>query len=182
MKSNIALIGFMGTGKSEIGRVLAGKLGWRFVEVDQLVEEMAGKTITEIFRQDGEITFREMEIEATRRVSQGIEQVISCGGGIVLNKINTDRLKDTSRMVYLIASPRTILERTSKDSAERPLLDVPDPAQRIRELLKSRRPFYEQTADIIIDTSKLSSEAAADHIINRLKEDESFDLRKQSDR
>jgi len=181
MKTNIALIGFMGTGKSAIGKALAEKLGWRFVEVDQLVEEMAGKTIPEIFQQDGEIGFREMEIEATRRVAQGTEQVISCGGGIVLNRINTDRLKKTSRMVYLIASPRTILRRTSRDSTERPLLDVPDPAQRIRELLKSRRPFYEQTADIIIDTSKLSSEAVADQIIDRLKEDASFNLRKQSD-
>lgn len=176
MKTNIALIGFMGTGKSAIGSALAAKLGWRFVEIDQLIEEMAGKAIPEIFQQNGEIAFRELEIKATKKVAQGKRQVIACGGGMVLNKINVDRLRETSRMVYLRASLRKILERTSKDRNDRPLLDVPDPAQRSQELLDFRKPFYERAADVMINTSRLSIDRIADLIINRLKEDEGFNL------
>ncbi|HEY42052.1 MAG TPA: shikimate kinase [Dehalococcoidia bacterium] len=176
MKSNIALIGFMGTGKSAVGKAVAGKLGREFVEMDSLIEEMAGKPIPDIFEQDGEIAFRELEIEATKRVAQGSRQVIACGGGMVLNKINVDRLRETSRMVYLKASPRKILERTSADANDRPLLDVTNPAQRIRELLDFRKPFYERSADIIVNTSRLSTDKLADLIIHMLKEDEGFNL------
>lgn len=178
MRSNIALIGFMGTGKSAVGKALAKKLGREFVEMDSLIEEMAGKSIPEIFQQDGEITFREMEIKVTKKVAQGSMQVMACGGGIVLNKINTDRLRETSRMVYLKTSPQKILERTASDDNERPLLTVPDPAQRIRELLDFRKPFYQYSADITINTSKLSIDKITDLIINRLKEDEGFNLKK----
>jgi shikimate kinase len=176
MRSNIALIGFMGTGKSAVGRALAEKLDREFVEMDSQIEEMAGKPIPDIFEQDGEITFRELEIEVTKNVAQKARQVIACGGGMVLNKINVDRLRETSWMVYLKASPRKILERTSSDNNERPLLDMPDPAQRIRELLDFRKPFYERSADITINTSRLSVEKVAEQIISRLKEDEGLNL------
>jgi shikimate kinase len=176
MKTNIALIGFMGTGKSAVGKALAEKLGLKFVEMDWLIEEMAGKPIPDIFQQDGEIAFRELEIEVTKKVAQGSRQVIACGGGMVLNKINVDRLRETSRMVYLKSSPRKIMERTSADTNERPLLEVPDPAQLIRELLDFRKPFYERSADITINTSRLSINKVTDLIIYRLKEDEDFNL------
>ena len=176
MRSNIALIGFMGTGKSAVGRALAEKLGREFVEMDSLIEKMAGKSIPAIFEQDGEIAFREMEIEATKKVARGNNQVIACGGGMVLNKINVDRLRETSRMVYLKASPQIIMERTSTDANERPLLNVPDPVKRVRELLDFRKPFYERSADITIDTSRLSIDKIADLIINRLRENEGFNL------
>jgi shikimate kinase len=176
MRTNIALIGFMGTGKSAVGKALAEKLGLKFVEMDLLIEEMAGKPIPDIFQQNGEITFRELEIEVTKRVAKKTGQVIACGGGMVLNKINVDRLRETSRMVYLKASPRKILERTSADTNDRPLLDVPDPVQRIRELLDFRKPFYERSADITINTSRLNIDKVADVITNRLKEDEGFNL------
>ena len=94
----------------------------------------------------------------------------------MLNKINVDRLRETSRMVYLKASPRKILERTSADANDRPLLDVTNPAQRIRELLDFRKPFYERSADIIVNTSRLSTDKLADLIIHMLKEDEGFNL------
>ena len=176
MKRNIALTGFMGSGKSAVGKVLAGRLGRRFVELDDVIEEMAGKSIPDIFRQDGEIAFRELEIEATGRVSKGSDLVIACGGGIVLNMINIDRLRETSRIVYLTASPGAVLRRTRADDNERPLLDVPAPAERIRELLRFRRPFYERAADLRISTSRLSTDSVAERIISRLKEDEGFNL------
>ena len=178
MKTNIALIGFMGTGKTAVGKALAEKLKRKFVELDWLIERKAGKSIPDIFQQDGEIAFRALEIEVTKKAAQGSRQVIACGGGMVLNKLNVDRLRETSRMVYLKASPRKIIERTSADTNERPLLDVPDPAQRIRELLDFRRPFYERSADMTVNTSRFSVDKVADVIRNRLKEDEGFNLQK----
>ena len=176
MKTNIALIGFMGTGKTAVGKVLAEKLGRSFVELDLLIEQKVGKSIPDIFQQDGEIIFRELEIEVTREVSKDKNLVIACGGGIVLNKINIDRLRQQSRIVYLTASPGVILKRVSGDGGERPLLKAANRALNIRELLRFRKPFYERAADITIDTSKLDINSVAEQIIEKLKEDESFDL------
>ncbi|MDP6127595.1 MAG: shikimate kinase [Dehalococcoidales bacterium] len=178
MKTNIALIGFMGTGKTAVGQLLAEKLSRKFIELDWSIEEQAGKTIPEIFRDDGEIAFRELEIEATRKIAGENYCVIACGGGLVLNKINTDRLRESGKTVYLTASPGIILKRTTADGGTRPLLMVDDPAGTIRSMLKARKSIYEQTADITIDTSKLDTEAVAEQIIRTLGEDESFDLQK----
>ncbi len=175
MKTNIALIGFMGTGKTAVGQLLAEKLSRKFIELDWSIEEQAGKTIPEIFRDDGEIAFRELEIEATRKITGENYCVIACGGGLVLNKINTDRLKESSRIVYLTASPRAILKRVSNEKGQRPLLEVDNPILTIQELLRYRKPFYQRAADITINTSKLDISAVAEQIIGKLKEDESFD-------
>ena len=169
MKSNIALIGFMGTGKTAAGKILAERLNKRFVETDALIEQKSGKSIPEIFQQDGEVAFRELEIEVIREVVEGKNQVIACGGGIVLNKINIDRLKQDSIIVYLTASPRVILQRTSGDGETRPLLNVPDKAVEIKELLRFRKPFYERAADIKIDTTKLDISAVVEQILNKVK-------------
>ncbi len=174
MKTNVALIGFMGSGKTAVGQVLAEKLNKRFVEMDSLIEQKAGKPITQIFDQDGEIAFRQLEIELTKEVAESKNQVIACGGGIVLNKINIDRLKNEAVIVYLTASPAVIQKRTSVDKNERPLLKSSNKAVTIRELLRFRKPFYERVADIRIDTSKLDIWSVADEIIARLKDDESF--------
>ena len=174
MKTSIALIGFMGTGKTVVGKALAEKLGKEFIELDALIERKAGKTIPEIFQQGGEIAFRELEIEAAKEVSEKKNVVIACGGGIVLNKINIDRLREECIMVYLTASPRAILKRTSGDENERPLLKAANKALTIRELLKFRKPFYERAADIKIDTSKLDIASVVEQIISKVKADESF--------
>jgi len=176
MKTSIALIGFMGAGKTEVGKALAEKLGKEFVELDALIVQKAGKSIPEIFAQDGEIAFRELEIEATREIAGKRNVVIACGGGIVLNKINIDRLKNDSLIVYLRASPKAILKRLAHEADERPLLKSADKAARIEELLQFRKPFYERAADITIDTSRLSIEAVADQIVKKLKQDESFHI------
>ncbi|MBA7702926.1 Shikimate kinase 1 [subsurface metagenome] len=174
MKPNIALIGFMGVGKTAAGKVLADRLNKEFVETDALIEQKAGKSIPEIFQQDGEIAFRELEINIAKEVAQRKNLVIACGGGIVLNKINIDRLGKESIIVYLTASPEVILKRTSGSGEERPLLNVPDKAAEIRELLRFRKPLYERAADIKINTSRLNIASVAEQIINRLKENESF--------
>ena len=115
MKSNIVLIGFMGTGKTAVGQVLATRLHRKLIEVDAIIEKMAGKSIPDIFRDDGEIYFRELEIKAIKKAAAGEKQVIACGGGVVLNTINIDRLRTTGVIINLIASPEIILKRTSRD-------------------------------------------------------------------
>jgi len=176
MKTNIALIGFMGTGKTVVGQLLAGRLDREFFELDWLIEKKAGKPIPAIFRDDGEIAFRELEIEVTKQIANEKYRVIACGGGIVLNKINIDRLRENGKTVYLTASPQVILKRTTSEKGTRPLLDVGNPAQVISDLIDFRKPFFERATDITINTSNLNIEAAVEQIIGKLKADESFDL------
>ncbi len=170
MKANIALIGFMGAGKTAVGRALAAKLNRRFVEMDALIEGKAGKPIPDIFRQDGEAAFRKLETEVVAEVSRGKNQVISCGGGVVLNQANIDSLKQGSVLVYLTASSEEIAKRTAGDGDKRPLLDDPDKGAVIREMMSFRQPFYERAADITIDTTNMDIAAVVKQIIARMKE------------
>ena len=174
MKNSIALIGFMGVGKTVVGKVLAKKLNREFVELDSLIERKAGKPIPEIFEQDGEVAFRDLEIEVTKEVSGNKNQVIACGGGIVLNKINIDRLRKDSIIVYLIASPGVILKRVS-NGGERPVLKINN-LPTIQELLRFREPFYERAADFKINTSRANIKSVIEQIINKVKQDENFSL------
>jgi len=178
MKTNIALIGFMGTGKTAVGQLLARKLNMDFIEVDVLIERKAGRTIPQIFEESGEIGFRELEISVTKDVAQEQSAVIACGGGLVLNRINVDRLKQGAVIVYLTASPGVTLKRVSKQMGQRPLLEVQDPLATIREMMKFRGPFYERAADITINTSRRNVEVVADAIIMSLNSDESLDWAK----
>ncbi|MFH1640282.1 MAG: shikimate kinase [Chloroflexota bacterium] len=173
MKTNIVLIGFMGAGKTAVGKTLADRLGRKLVEMDRLIAEWASKPITKIFEEDGEIAFRELEIEVAREVARGRNMVVACGGGIVLNKINIDRLKENGRVVYLRATPEAILKRIA-GSNDRPLLDTPDRTLKIRELMVFRKPFYERAADIRVNTTNFSIDNVAEKIIRKLGEDESF--------
>ncbi len=175
MKTNVALIGFMGVGKTAVAEALAKKLNREFVELDLLIERKTGKSIAEIFQQDGEIAFRELEIEVTKEIAKEKYLVIACGGGIVLNKINIDRLKKEGIIVHLTASPRAILKRVSEEG-QRPLLEVDNPTLTISELLSFRKPFYERAADITIDTTKLDINSVVEQIISKLKDDEGFYL------
>ncbi|MFX0062461.1 MAG: shikimate kinase, partial [Candidatus Hermodarchaeota archaeon] len=155
---------FMGTGKSTIGKLLAKKLNKTFIEIDKLIEDQAGKPIFKIFEKNGEIEFRKLEIEATKKVANKNNVVISCGGGIVLNKINIDRLKKNAIIILLTASPQTILKRTSNDS-KRPLLNTLDRKNQIINLLDIRGPLYKSAADFVIDTTALSVDEAVNKII-----------------
>jgi shikimate kinase len=169
MKSSIALIGFMGTGKTGVGKLLAQRLNKEFIEVDALIEKKAGKSIPEVFQQHGEIGFRELEIAVVKEIAGRKNAVIACGGGVVLNTINIDRLRRECVIVCLTAAPSVILRRTAADKAGRPLLAGGDKAAQIKELLKFRRPFYERAADITVNTSRLKTEAVAGIIIDRLR-------------
>jgi shikimate kinase len=172
MKTGIALIGFMGTGKTAVGKILAQRLDKDFIELDAMIEERSGKPVTAIFRDEGETGFRRLEIETTAKAARRKNAVIACGGGIVLNKISIERLAKNNVIVCLTASPAVILKRTGGDS--RPLLNVEDRKSRIEELLKLRRPYYEQAAEIEIDTSRLTPEGVARKVMKRVAEYEDY--------
>ncbi len=174
MKTNVALIGFMGTGKTAVGQVVAARLGMKFIETDALIEMKANKNVAQIFAEKGEIAFRELEIDVVWRVAGESGAVIACGGGVVLNWINIQRLRESAVIVHLSASPAATYRRVASQVGKRPLLDVPEPRTAIRELIRLRRPFYERAADIRVDTTRLTVEGAAEAVIAELKKDASF--------
>jgi shikimate kinase len=163
---NIVLTGFMGTGKTEVGRELSNLLGWKLIDVDEEIVRAEGMTINEIFSRFGETRFRDIETEAIRRICAGRSVIISTGGGAVLRQENMDMLREGGVIVNLSATAGTILRRTSGTS-ERPLLRVENPLEKIRELLELRRPFYEK-ADITIDTESWTPREIAEEILGRM--------------
>lgn len=144
----------MGTGKTVVGKQLAKKKKWQFVDLDELIELKEKSSIPDIFAKEGEPYFRKIERQVLKEVAKEKKFVIACGGGIVINKDNIKVMKETGVIICLTASPQVILERTS-DYVHRPLLNVSDPKKQIELLLKLRAPYYAQ-ADKTIDTSKLS--------------------------
>ena len=142
-KINLILTGFMGTGKSCVGRELAEKLGMDFVDIDTLIEENAGMRVPEIFSRFGEPHFRKMEREAVRSLVGCNNKVIATGGGTITNPENLQNLKKIGPVICLTATPETVYERTRAET-HRPLLQVPDPISRIRQLLKKRESHYAQ--------------------------------------
>ncbi len=165
---NIVLTGFMGTGKTEVGRLLARRLGYTFIDADSVIEEEQGIPITEIFKRFGEPYFRDIESAVIKRLSEMERAVISTGGGAVLRQENMDNLKKKGIIICLMASPETIYERTKNDSS-RPLLQVENPLQRIKELLEFRRPYYER-ADIMVNTDGKTPAQVVEEIIENIRD------------
>ncbi|MFH1492509.1 MAG: shikimate kinase [Candidatus Omnitrophota bacterium] len=166
--NNIYLTGFMGTGKSSTGREIARRLKWVFWDLDELIEKQEKKSIPDIFQEKGEPYFRELENKFLREISLKSKHVVSCGGGIVINPENIKLMKETGVMVCFSAKPEVILARTRKFS-HRPLLNVPNPEEKIGSLLAERQKFYGQ-ADIVVDTSELSIAQTAARVLSSLPE------------
>jgi shikimate kinase len=169
MKTNVALIGFMAVGKSVVGKSLAEKTGKTFVEIDPLIEQKAGKSIPRIFKEDGEIAFRELEIAVIKEQTGGKNLIIACGGGVVLNKINIDRLKQEAVVVWLTASTQSIMERLAKAHETRPLISNQNQENDVEALYAFRLPFYERAAEIQVDTTGLSIAHVVKNIMDKLK-------------
>lgn len=165
---NIVLTGFMGTGKTEVGKILAQRLGLTFFDADSIIEQEQNITITEIFRQFGEPYFRDIEADVIKRLSEKDRVVIATGGGAVLREENMKNLRKKGIIVCLMASPETILRRTSNDSS-RPLLQVEDPLRKIKELIEFRRPYYENS-DIMVDTDDKNPAEIVEEIMERIRE------------
>ena len=169
MKGNLILTGFMGTGKTSLGKLLATRLGRGFIDLDQKIEKDAGMTITEIFEQHGEKYFRELEREAVKDVCTKKNLVIATGGGTVKDQRNIELLKNSGVIVCLTCEPEEIFLRTER-RGERPVLDGggEERLQTIKKLLAERQEFYEQ-ADYTIDTTDWSPLQIMNDICNRFK-------------
>ena len=164
MFKNIILTGFMGVGKTSVGTRLARDLGFAFVDTDELIEADQKVTITEIFSTFGEPYFRDVETRVIGQVLAGENQVVSTGGGAVLRDQNRALFKSRGITICLTARPDVVYDRIRHET-HRPLLQVPDPLGKVRDLLAAREPFYRQ-ADLVIDTSELT----VDEVINEIKQ------------
>jgi shikimate kinase len=164
---NLALIGFMGTGKSSVGRLVADILRFTFLDTDRVIEARSGKTISDIFAQDGELVFRQWEARVVEELTRRTGTVIATGGGLPANEANLASLKTHALVVCLWASPQAIWERT-RGHSHRPLLNDPDPLEKIRQLLALRGPYYRQ-ADVLLNTELRSVREVAQQVIHQFR-------------
>ena len=164
---NITLTRFMGTGKTTVGKRLARRLGWKFVDIDSLIVGSAKESVANLFAEHGEAVFRRMEQRAIRRAARTDQQVIATGGGAFVNPGNRQLLRSTGPVICLAAQPKAILQRVGPNVAGRPMLvGTASPLSRIQQLMAQRAPAYAK-ADLTIDTSHL----AVDEVVERVWEE-----------
>lgn len=168
--NNICLIGYMGSGKTTVGRLLADVLSYDFEDTDNMIVEREGRPISDIFAKDGEPYFRRLETDLLNDLyNNGLNgTVLSTGGGLPVDKKNRPILKKIGKVIYLRARAESLYMRLKEDKG-RPLLETDDKLKKIREMLAVRGPIYEETADIIIDTDHIDEEQTAEAIVNILK-------------
>lgn len=164
---NIYLVGPMGVGKTTIGRVLGEELGLEFYDSDREIEASTGADIPWIFDVEGESGFRVRESRMIEVLTQKNSIVLATGGGAILAPENRQWLSSRGTVIYLRASIKQQLERTSRDK-NRPLLQTPDPEKRIKELMKIREPLYREVADLVIDTNRRNPKAVSNEILAQL--------------
>jgi shikimate kinase len=164
---NIALCGFMGTGKSAVGRLVAEQLHFAFLDTDTVIEARAGKPIAQIFAEQGEAGFRELEKRIVKELALRDRTVIATGGGLVVSPENMASLKQHAYVVCLWASAETIYSRV-KNQTHRPLLKDPDPLEKIRRLLAERAPFYKQ-ANVLLTTDIRSQREVAQQVLHQFR-------------
>lgn len=167
LRGNLYLVGFMGVGKSTVGRVLAGRLGVPVVDLDEVIEEKAGADIPSLFSSEGEEGFRYRESQALQELASRAGTIVATGGGIVINPANRDLMRRTGTVVYLRARPQTIWRRLPLDG-DRPLLAVANPRAEIERLLGQREPMYQAAADYVVDTDGLSPDEVAQGLLDLL--------------
>jgi shikimate kinase len=163
-RKNVVLTGFMGTGKTTVGKLLAEKLGYTFVDTDGLIENRTGQRVHEIFRDRGQAAFREMETAVARELAQREGIVIATGGRMMLDSANVAVLSRHGSVFCLVATPEEILARVTPEAEQRPLLAVENPTQRILELMQEREAGYSRFQQIV--TSDRTPEAVVRHLID----------------
>jgi shikimate kinase len=164
---SIVLIGFMGAGKSSVGRLLEKRTGLPRFDTDERIATKSGLTIPEIFSQHGEERFREMETEALQLLPNEKEAIIVTGGGIVLRQTNLDLMRQLGTVVWLDANEEILFQRASR-KGNRPLLQTENPRHKFSELLRTRIPLYGKIAEVRIDTSILTHDEVADTILDKI--------------
>jgi shikimate kinase len=165
MPERLLLVGMMGVGKTTVGRLLADRLGWDYLDSDAQVTRTTGRSVPEIFSEDGEIAFRAEETKAlTTAVSGADPMVVSVAGGAVLSEANRALLARSGIVVWLRARPETLTQRVG-DGAGRPLLGD-DPGGALAALYEVRRPLYDSVAAVTVDVDDLSPEAVADRVLS----------------
>tara|TARA_Y100000310_G_scaffold345709_1_gene468608 strand:+ start:11923 stop:12444 length:522 start_codon:yes stop_codon:yes gene_type:complete len=169
VKRNVALIGFRGTGKTQIGKRLAKRLNMKFFDTDKEIVRETGRTIPEIFEQSGESGFREIEKEVVKRVSSMDNVCISCGGGIVLFEENIKNLKNDATIILLESDAKTIYKRIKRDR-NRPALTEKEGIEEIKHLLSEREDLYQGAADYKINTSYDPLDVCVQKIIDVMNE------------
>ncbi|MCI8956849.1 MAG: type I 3-dehydroquinate dehydratase [Eubacterium sp.] len=169
LKGNIALIGFMGTGKTTISKALSKITGFQEIDVDDYIVKKAGRSITDIFEKEGEDYFRNLETEALKEISQENGKIISCGGGAVLRDENVEILKEGGVIILLTATPETIFDRV-KDHTHRPILNSDMSLRHVKELMEKREPRYQWVADVKISVDANDRILTCYQIITELEE------------
>jgi shikimate kinase len=164
----ISLIGLPGSGKSTVGRQLARRLQLPFFDSDHVIEQQLGCSIREYFEREGEARFRDVEQAVIDELTQKPKCVLSTGGGVVLRAANRQHLHERSQVVYLNSSPEELYRRLRHDTS-RPLLQVADPLDRLRELFTQRDPLYRETAHFIIETGRPSVPTLVNMIVMQLE-------------
>jgi shikimate kinase len=155
----------MGAGKTTIGRRLARRLGWSFIDADRELEDRLGVSVATIFEMEGEAGFRAREAALMDELTQRVRIVLATGGGVVLDASNRTVLRERGRVIYLRATAADLWQRLRRDRS-RPLLRVPDPRGRLASLLAQREPLYESVAHCTLDTGRQSVERLLEHILD----------------
>ncbi|MBO4790603.1 MAG: shikimate kinase AroK, partial [Oxalobacter sp.] len=168
MQPNIFLVGLMGSGKTTVGRLLAKRLGLKFIDSDQEIEARTGATISWIFEIEGEDSFRQREVDTINELTARKGILLATGGGSVIRPENREVLKKRGIVIYLRASVTNILKRTQHDR-NRPLLQTEDRRAKLEALAKEREPLYQEVADIIVDTGRPNVHAMVQSIANQIK-------------
>ena len=160
----ITLIGFMGAGKSAVGRELSRRTGWPRHDTDEMIREQFGISIPDIFARHGESAFRDAETTLLKTLQRGLAGIVVTGGGIILREKNVRLLRGLGHVIWLDADEEILWQRASRHST-RPLLQTPDPRARFAQLLRERRGLYQAAADYRINTSSSSIAEVTEEII-----------------
>ncbi len=166
---NLVMIGFMGVGKTSVGRLVAQTLGREFLDTDEMVERRARASVGEVFRRDGETVFRQLEADAIKEAVAYPARVVTVGGGAPLSVENRTLLKQTGFLVYLRAKPETLVKRLTHVH-DRPLLAGADRLSRVRDLLSARDPVYETAGDALVDTDGITAQETAEQVVRWYRE------------